>query len=231
LRPKVRSRSTELVEMAGFTGITANPGPFGPRHFQFDDGHGQVLPPPDAAGFHNFPVQSAVDARLNAIPEYLEKFGLVFNGGAPLRPGGITISMRRRAIAEFQTTLTAANAPLDRFARGNKHAMTILSAPRRCVTLEAAIAHHLDVKASLQNYDPDANNLPLDLFPGPFGGILAAGINPLLQNPIRLTKKEFRDLVEFVRDGLFDKRVLEFCRQIPRSVPSGMALQFFEGCE
>ena len=32
--------------------------------------------------------------------------------------------MRRRAIAEFQTTLTAANAPLDRFARGDRHAMT-----------------------------------------------------------------------------------------------------------
>ena len=27
-------------------------------------------------------------------------------------------------------------------------------------TLEAAIAHHLDVKASLRNYDPDANDLP-----------------------------------------------------------------------
>jgi hypothetical protein len=38
-------------------------------------------------------------------------------------------------------------------------------------------------------------------------------------------------LVEFVRDGLFDKRVLEFCKHIPESVPSGMALQFFEGCE
>ncbi len=98
-------------------------------------------------------------------------------------------------------------------------------------TLEAAIAHHLDVKASLHNYDPDANNLPSDLFPSPFAGILAAGIDPLVQTPIRLTKKEFRDLVEFVRDGLFDKRVLEFCRHIPKSVPSGMALQFFEGCE
>ena len=99
--------STELVEMAGFTGIIANSGPFGLRHFQFDDGHGQVLPAPDATGFHNFPIQAAVDARLNSIPEYLEKFGVVFNGGVSLPPGGITISMRRHAIAEFQTTLTA----------------------------------------------------------------------------------------------------------------------------
>jgi len=117
--------STELVEMAGFTGITANPGHFGPRHFQFDDGHGQVLPVPDATGFHNFPIQVSVDARLNSISEYLEKFGRVFNGGVPLPRGGVTINMRRRAIAEFETTLTAANAPLDRFARGDRRAMTL----------------------------------------------------------------------------------------------------------
>jgi cytochrome c peroxidase len=315
--------STELVEMAGFTGIIANPGPFGPRHFQFDDGHGQVLPPPDAAGFHNFPIQAVVDARLNAIPQYREKFGLVFNGGVPLPPGAITISMRRRAIAEFQTTLTAANAPLDRFARGDRQAMTpgqkrgalLFFGEARCVachavagqsnemfsdfkahriggpqlapvfgvgtgnlvfdgpgededfgfeqtesdpsvrytfrtpplrnlkvapaffhngafgTLEAAIAHHLDVKASLHSYEPDVNKVPSDLFPGPFEGILTAGIDPLLQTPIRLTKKQFQDLVEFVRDGLFDKRVLQFCKHVPTSVPSGMPLQLFEGCE
>lgn len=315
--------STELVEMAGFTGITANPGPFGPRHFQFDDGHGQALPVPDATGVHNFPIQDAVDARLNSIPEYLEKFGMVFNGGVQLPAGGITINMRRVAIAEFETTLTAANAPLDRFARGDKHAMTpnqkrgallffgkagcvachavagqanemfsdfqprriggpqlapqfgvgtgnvifdgpgenedfgyeqtehnqtlrytFRTAPLRNLkvapayfhngafgTLEAAIAHHLDVEASLRHYDPDANNVPADLSPGPFEGILTAGIDPLVQTPIRLTKKEFRDLVEFVRDGLFDERVLQLCRRIPNSVPGGLPLQRFEGCE
>jgi cytochrome c peroxidase len=116
--------STELVEMAGFHGIRANPGPFGPRHFQFDDGQGEVLPAPDATGFHNFPIQVAVDARLNGVPAYLEQFGEVFNGGVPLPPGGITTSMRRRAIAEFQASLTAADAPLDRFARGERAAMT-----------------------------------------------------------------------------------------------------------
>ena len=315
--------STELVEMAGFTGITTNPGHFGSRHFQFDDGHGQVLPAPDGTGFHNFPIQAAVDARLNSIPEYLEKFGAVFNGGAPLSPGDITISMRRRAIAEFEATLTAANAPLDRFARGDRQAMkpgqkrgallffgkagcvachavagqsnemfsdfkphriggpqlapvfgigtgnvifdgpgenedfgfeqtegdpalryTFRTAPLRNLkmapaffhngafgTLEAAIAHHLDVKSSLRNYDPNANNVPSDLIPGPFEGILAADIDPLLQTPTRLTKKEFQDLVEFVRDGLFDRHVLQFCKQIPESVPSGMLLQTFEECE
>src|SRR5262249_12441632 len=277
----------------------------------------------DATGFHNFPIQHAVDARLNASPEYRKKFGEVFNGGVPRPPSGITISMRRRALAEFQTTLTAANAPLDGFARGNRHAMapsqkrgallffgkancvachtvggqanemfsdfqphriggpqlapvfgvgtgntifdgpgenedfgfeqttsdpalryTFRTAPLRNLkvapaffhngafgTLEAAIAHHLDVETSLRNYDPDANNVPSDLSPGPFAGMLAAGIDPLLRTPIGLSKKEFHDLVDFVRDGLFDNRVLRFCQQIPPSVPSGMSLQRFEGDE
>jgi cytochrome c peroxidase len=314
--------STELVEMAGFTGIISNPGPFGPRHFQFDDGGGQALPPPDGTGFHNFPIQDAVDARLNAIPAYLEKFGAIFNGGAPLPAGGITINMRRLAIAEFQTGLKAADAPLDRFARGQADAMTagqkrgallffgragcvdchavagaanemfsdfrphriggpqvapafgvgtgnvifdgpdenedfgfeqtegdpglrytFRTAPLRNLkvapgffhngafgTLEAAIAHHLDVPASLRRYDPGINALTADLSPGPFEGILRAGIDPLLRNPIRLSDQEFLDLVEFVRDGLFDPAVLGFCGHLPESVPSGLPLQSFEGC-
>ena len=54
-------------------------------------------------GFHNFPIQAAVDARLNDNPGVSREVRGVFNGGDPLPPGGITISMRRRAIAEFQT--------------------------------------------------------------------------------------------------------------------------------
>src|SRR2546425_951317 len=76
--------STELVEMAGFNGIAANPGPFGPRHYQFDDGLGQALPAPDGTGFHNFPIQAAVNARLNANATYLAQFGEGVNGRLPL---------------------------------------------------------------------------------------------------------------------------------------------------
>jgi cytochrome c peroxidase len=314
--------STELVEMAGFNGITANPGPFGPRHFQFDDSLGQALPAPDGTGVHNFPIQEVVNARLNASALYLQKFGEVFNGGVPFPPGDISITMRRLAIAEFQTSLTAADAPLDRFARGDVSAMTpgqkrgallffgaagcvschavagpanemfsdfrphriggpqvapefgvgkgdvifdgpdenedfgfmqtegdpalrymFRTAPLRNLkvapgffhngafgSLEAAIAHHLDVDRSLRRYDPAANNLPDDLHVGPFKGILQAGIDPLLLKPIRLTDDEFDALVEFVRDGLFDARVLDFCDRLPDEVPSGLPLQQFEGC-
>ena len=315
--------STELVEMAGFRGIADNPGPLGPRHFVFDDGTGSVLPPCDENDVHNFPIQHLVDERLNAIPEYRERFGAVFNGGAPLPPGGITIDMRRQAIAEFQTSLVAADAPLDRFARGDHDAMTrgqkrgalLFFGTAKCVgchavagpanemfsdfqahriggpqvaprfgvgtgdvifdgpdenedfgfeqtegdpaqrytfrtaplrnlkvapaffhngafgTLEAAIRHHLDVEASLRTYDPAANGVPGDLTPGPFAGMLEAGIDPLVAKRRRLSRKQFRHLVEFVRDGLFDDRVLDSCKHIPASVPSGMPLQTFEGCD
>jgi cytochrome c peroxidase len=315
--------STELVEMAGFRGIAVNPGPFGSRHFPFDDGQGQTLPAPDATGFHNVPIQAAVDARLNTIPAYLEKFGQVYHNSVPLPAGGITLQMRRRALAEFQASLTAANAPLDRFARGERGAMTVAQkrgallffGAARCIhchavagpsnemfsdftthciggpqlapvfgvgtgnvlfdgpdenedfgleqtegdpalrytfrtaplrnlkvapaffhngafgTLEAAIAHHLDVRRSLRTYNPRVNRVPRDLFEAPSAGIIEAGIDPLLRQPIRLSREEFHNLVAFVRDALFDARVLDFCKHLPDSLPSGMPLQRFEGCE
>ena len=116
--------STELVEMAGFTGITENPGSFGPEFIQFDNGQGEALPPPDETGFHNFPIQDRVDARLNDIRAYRELFGKAFNDGHPLPIGGITIAMRRVAIAEFQMSLPGADAPLDKYVRGDDQALT-----------------------------------------------------------------------------------------------------------
>jgi cytochrome c peroxidase len=116
--------STELVEMAGFNGITRNPGLTSARLQQFDDGHGEALPPVDGTGTHNFPIQSRVDARLNSIPEYLQLFGKAFNAGRALQPGRITIHMRREAIAEFQMSLPGADAPIDRYARGDSNALT-----------------------------------------------------------------------------------------------------------
>ena len=47
---------------------------------------------------------------------------------------------------------------------------------------------------------------------------------------LALVAQELAHLVEFVRDGLFDTRVLDFCEHLPDAVPSGMPLQEFEGC-
>lgn len=110
---------TELVEVAGFTGTA---GTLGPAFDQFDDGMGSPVPLPDSSGFRNEPIRQKVLARLNSIPAYRVLFGELFPtvaGGGP-----IDFTMFSRAIAEFEFTLVFADAPLDRFARGDSKAMT-----------------------------------------------------------------------------------------------------------
>jgi len=110
---------TELVEVAGFTGTR---GTIGPEFDQFDDGQGGVVPPPDGSGFRNEPIRQAVLGRLNASPVYRERFGALFPEVAAGAP--IDFVMFGRAIAEFEFTLIFADAPIDRFARGDDRAMT-----------------------------------------------------------------------------------------------------------
>ena len=95
--------STELVEMAGFTG-TGGP---------FDDGFGHPVPPPDAAGYRNEPIRKAVLALVNAAPGYRTAFAAV----SPRVAQGdkITFAMLGAAIAEFEFSLTFADAPVDQF--------------------------------------------------------------------------------------------------------------------
>lgn len=110
---------TELVEMAGFTGTA---GTIGPRFDAFDDGLGEALPPADGSGFRNAPLRAAVLARLNASANYRKRFGKVF---PEVKEGNaIRFPMVAQAIAEFQISLTFADAPLDRFARGRRNAMS-----------------------------------------------------------------------------------------------------------
>ena len=60
--------------------------------------------------------------RLNASHEYRQLFGRAFPQVAAGAP--ITFEHFGKAIAEFEFTLVFANAPLDRFARGQRHALT-----------------------------------------------------------------------------------------------------------
>jgi cytochrome c peroxidase len=80
----------------------------------------------EVAGFEfpgdNFDIRTEVLRRLNAIPEYRRLFGKVFpevEAGA-----AIDFDMFGKAVAEFEFTLVFANAPIDRFARGEKNALT-----------------------------------------------------------------------------------------------------------
>lgn len=80
----------------------------------------------EVAGF-DFPgdndaIRAEVLNRLNDIPAYRKLFGKAFpevKAGAP-----ITFEMFGKAIAEFEFTLTFADAPIDRFARGQRNALT-----------------------------------------------------------------------------------------------------------
>ena len=100
--------------------------------------------------------------------------------------------------------------------------------------LEDAVRHHLDAAYSARTYSPIRAGIAQDLRghladPEP----MLASLDPLLMEPIRLQNGEFADLVDFVRNGLLDRRARKqtFCSLIPASVPSGMPLLDFAGCQ
>ena len=82
----------------------------------------------EAAGFAFSPGASSNDIRkevlrrLNAISEYVKLFGQVFPDVAAGDP--INFDHFGKAIAEFEFTLVFVNAPIDRFARGQRNALT-----------------------------------------------------------------------------------------------------------
>jgi cytochrome c peroxidase len=80
----------------------------------------------EVAGFHfpgdNDAMRAEVLVRLNSIPDYRKLFGKSFPDVKQGMP--INFDMFGKAIAEFEFTLTFANAPIDRFARGEKNALT-----------------------------------------------------------------------------------------------------------
>jgi cytochrome c peroxidase len=80
----------------------------------------------EAAGFHfpgdNNDLRAEVVRRLNATDGYRTLFGQVF---PRVKEGGrITFDDFARAIAEFEFTLVFADAPIDRYARGARNALT-----------------------------------------------------------------------------------------------------------
>jgi cytochrome c peroxidase len=80
----------------------------------------------EVAGF-DFPgdndaIRAAVLARLNSIADYRKLFGKSFPQVKEGEP--ITFDMFGQAIAEFEFSLTFADAPIDGFARGQRNALT-----------------------------------------------------------------------------------------------------------
>jgi cytochrome c peroxidase len=80
----------------------------------------------EVAGFgfpgDNNAIRAEVLNRLNSSPAYRKLFGKVFP--EVKADGPITFDMFGLAIAEFEFSLTFANAPIDQFARGQRNALT-----------------------------------------------------------------------------------------------------------
>lgn len=280
----------------------------------------------EVAGFDfpgdNFALRDEVLRRLNEVAAYRELFGRSFaevRNGAP-----ISFEMFGLAIAEFELTLTFANAPLDQYARGNQRALTeeqkrgailffgragcvnchavkgqsnemfsdfrqhVLAVPQIApaagnphagnvtfdgagqnedfgleqvtgnandrymfrtsplrnvalqpaffhngafTRLEDAIRHHLNVYDSARSYNPALAGVAMDLR-GPLGPMEAAlaRLDPLVASSIYLNQNEFRQLVDFVRNGLLDARARadHLKPLVPKTLPSGRAPLTFQ---
>ena len=123
---------TELIEMAGFTaGVPGDVDPalFHPSHRVSSGAFSDTVPgpiagpngsPPDSIDM-GYSIRQKVLDRFNANAEYVSRFGRIY---PEARGGRITFAMIGAALAEFEMANTFANAPLDRFARGNRNALT-----------------------------------------------------------------------------------------------------------
>jgi cytochrome c peroxidase len=147
---------TELVEVAGFTGTSHTD--LSPRLEIFDNGKGLPVPLPDASGFRNDAIRLKGLEILNAFAGYRAAFGSVFpevKQGAP-----INFDMFGRAIAEFEFTLVFADAPVDKFARGEHDAMTdaekrgalVFFGAGKCITCHATAGDSNEMFSDFQNH-------------------------------------------------------------------------------
>ena len=280
----------------------------------------------EAAGFvfpgDNFAIRDEVIRRINDVPEYVKLFGKIFPEVKYGNP--ITYDMFAKAIAEFEFTLVFTDAPLDRFARGQKNALTddqkrgalLFFGSANCVAchavsgqsnemfsdfrehvigvpqiapavgnpaagnvifdgpgqnedfgleqvtgntndrymfrtspirnvalqpsffhngaftrLEDAVRFHLDPAGQAPSYHPTLAGVDPDLR-GPVGPIapVLARLDPLMQTPHVLSADEFRQLVDFLRNGLLDPRAKpeNLRKLIPARLPSGRPIQTFQ---
>jgi cytochrome c peroxidase len=169
--PRNQRRSPMVINTAFYPALMWNSRFHARSGDPFDNGAGFVFPAPEgtslshlphlltaqafippterveAAGFHfpgnNDDIRNEVLRRLNENANYRALFARVFpdvNAGGP-----ITFEHFGRAIAEFEFTQTYANAPIDRYARGvrnalspgQKHGAVLFFGRARCVSCHA----------------------------------------------------------------------------------------------
>ena len=116
----------------------------------------------EAAGFHfpgdNAAIRAEALRRLNGVPAYRKLFRQSFPDAKPGAP--ITFDQFGRAIAEFEFSLTFANAPIDRYARGDKNALTedekrgalLFFGKARCVQCHAVAGQSNEMFSDFQEH-------------------------------------------------------------------------------
>jgi cytochrome c peroxidase len=148
--PRNQRRSPMAINAAFYPTLMWNSRFFARSGDPFDNSQGFVFPAPEgttlsylphlltaqafipsterveAAGFHfpgnNDDIRDDVLRRLNASANYRQIFSRVF---PDVEEGGpLTFDHYARAIAEFELTLVFADAPIDRYARGVRNALT-----------------------------------------------------------------------------------------------------------
>ena len=97
--------------------------------------------------------------------------------------------------------------------------------------LEDAIRFHLDPS---QGYNPARAGIDADLYAGGLGPrVPSSALHPLFRNGgIELSESEIRDVTQFVKTGLLDRRATKenLCKLVPKFVPSRLPVLTFEGC-
>ncbi len=189
---------TELVEMAGFTAKVpgdVDPALYHARHRVSSGAFSDTVPPPMAGPNGSPPdsfdmsysIRQKVLNRFNANGEYVARFGRIY---PEARGGRITFAMIGAALAEFQMANTYANAPLDRFARGQRDALTesqqrgalLFFTRGTCVSCHAVAGASNEMFTDFDNYvagipqvapkgfglKPGGDPLSSDDFPGNF---------------------------------------------------------------
>ena len=180
---------TELIEMAGFTAEVpgdVDPALYHPSHTVSSGALSDTVPgpiagpngsPPDSFDM-SYSIRQKVLDRFNANAEYVSRFGRIY----PEAGGGkITFAMIGAALAEFQMANTFANAPLDRFARGHRHALTesqqrgalLFFTRGNCVSCHGVAGASNEMFTDFENY---VAGIP-PIAPGGFG--LKPGGDPL----------------------------------------------------
>jgi cytochrome c peroxidase len=98
-------------------------------------------------------------------------------------------------------------------------------------SLKDAVTFHLNPSKNISSYAPSKYGVPNDLsYRSSDMADVMRTLDPVLKQGIILSAKEIDDLVAFLADGLYDKRITTaFLEEvIPASVPSGKKLQYFE---